>query len=112
MTSIVSHVPSEPEFDDGVRPQRSKLVHRMRVFLERLIARSRYATPNDLSELAELLESLIDDEDRRSSMGATGRARAEIQLAWHHQVAHYTMVYGGLISSRDRSQSSLAAKGA
>ena len=40
MTSIVSQVPSEPEFDDEVRPQRSKLVHRMQVFLERLIARS------------------------------------------------------------------------
>ena len=40
MTSIVSQVPSEPEFDDEVRPQRSKLVHRMRVFLERIIARS------------------------------------------------------------------------
>ena len=69
MTSIVSQAPSEPEFDDEVRPQRSKLVHRMQVFLERLIARSA------------------------------------------DQVAHYTMVYGALIS-RDRSQSSLAAKAA
>ncbi len=55
--------------------------------------------------------SLIDDEDRRSSMGATGPARVENELAWRHQVARYTMVYGALIS-RDRSQSSIAAKGA
>ncbi len=67
--------------------------------------------PNDVSELAELLLSLIDNDDRRASTGVTGRARVENQLAWHHQAAHYAMVYEGLIS-RDRSESSLMAKGA
>ena len=52
-----------------------------------------YATPNDVAELAQLLVELVDDEPRRRSMGAAGRARIEQELAWDHQAPRYVGVY-------------------
>jgi glycosyltransferase involved in cell wall biosynthesis len=59
-----------------------------------------YATPNNVDELARLLMELIDDESRRRSMGAAGRARVERELAWNHQAPHYLGVYESLLGSR------------
>jgi glycosyltransferase involved in cell wall biosynthesis len=61
-----------------------------------------YATPNDVGELARLMIELIDNEPRRRSMGAAGRARIERELAWHHQAPRYVGVYEQLVSTPGR----------
>jgi glycosyltransferase involved in cell wall biosynthesis len=58
-----------------------------------------YATPNDVSEMAQLLVDLIDDEPRRREMGDFGRARVEQELAWNHQAPLYVEVYESLTES-------------
>jgi glycosyltransferase involved in cell wall biosynthesis len=58
-----------------------------------------YATPNDVTELAQLLVELVDDEPRRQKMGSAGRARIEKELAWSHQAPHYISVYEQLIGA-------------
>ena len=55
-----------------------------------------YASPNEVAELARLVVELIDDEPRRRSMGALGRARVVDSLAWAHQRADYVGVYDKL----------------
>jgi glycosyltransferase involved in cell wall biosynthesis len=55
-----------------------------------------YATPNDVTEMAQLLLELVDDEPRRRAMGAAGRARIEHELAWDHQSPRYVEVYENL----------------
>jgi glycosyltransferase involved in cell wall biosynthesis len=55
-----------------------------------------YATPNEVADLARLVVELIDDEPRRRSMGALGRARVIDTLAWTHQRGHYVGVYDAL----------------
>ncbi len=63
-----------------------------------------YATPNEVSELAQLLVDLLDDEPRRRFMAATGRLRIEQELAWEHQAPRYVDVYERLTeSSRPRA---------
>lgn len=59
-----------------------------------------YATPNKVAEMARLLVELIDDEPRRKTMGAAGRARVETELAWHYQAARYAAVYQDLIGAK------------
>jgi glycosyltransferase involved in cell wall biosynthesis len=56
-----------------------------------------YALPNEVADLARLVLDLIDDEPRRRSMGARGRARVIETLAWEHQRAGYVGVYDKLI---------------
>jgi glycosyltransferase involved in cell wall biosynthesis len=58
-----------------------------------------YATPNDVEELAALVIDLVDDEARRRSMGAAGRARVERELAWTHQAPRYLGVYEHLLAT-------------
>lgn len=41
-----------------------------------------YATPNKVHELADHIETLLDNEDLRLSMGAIGRKRIEEELCW------------------------------
>ena len=55
-----------------------------------------YASPNKVADLARLVVELIDDEPRRRSMGASGRARVVDTLAWAHQRADYVGVYDEL----------------
>jgi glycosyltransferase involved in cell wall biosynthesis len=52
-----------------------------------------YAEPNDIGLYARAIVELLDDEPRRRSMGALGRARVEGELAWRHQRAAYVGVY-------------------
>ena len=58
-----------------------------------------YATPNDVSEMGQLLVDLIDDESRRYEMGSAGRTRVEQDLAWDHQAPLYVNVYESLTES-------------
>jgi len=61
-----------------------------------------YATPNDVTELAQLLVDLIDDEPRRCAMGMVGRARIEQELAWDHQAPRYVEIYETLTAGSRR----------
>ncbi len=56
-----------------------------------------YAEPNDFTLYANAIVELLDDEPRRRSMGAVGRARIEGELGWHHQRAGYVSVYDRLL---------------
>jgi glycosyltransferase involved in cell wall biosynthesis len=47
----------------------------------------------DVEGYAKAIVSLIDDAERRTTMGALGRQRVEEQLAWQHQRANYLSVY-------------------
>jgi len=61
-----------------------------------------YATPNDVTELAQLLVDLIDDEPRRRAMGMVGLARIEQELAWGHQAPRYVEIYETLTAGSRR----------
>ena len=54
---------------------------------------SLYARPNDVADFATKLCELLDDPERRATMGAIGRQRVEGGLAWHHQVPRLLEAY-------------------
>jgi glycosyltransferase involved in cell wall biosynthesis len=54
---------------------------------------SLYARPNDVADFAMKLCELLDDPERRATMGAIGRQRVEGGLAWHHQVPRLVEAY-------------------
>ena len=62
-----------------------------------------YVRPNDVDEYAEAILQLLDDPERRASMGEIGRARVETQLAWQHQIPKYIGVYESLTSPGGKS---------
>jgi glycosyltransferase involved in cell wall biosynthesis len=55
-----------------------------------------YVTPNDVTEYAQTIVSLADDEPRRVKLGKAGRVRVEQELAWGHQEKAYLGVYENL----------------
>jgi glycosyltransferase involved in cell wall biosynthesis len=63
-----------------------------------------YVTPNDVSQYAHALVSLLDDEPRRARLGKLGRLRVEQQLAWSHQRRAYLDVYRGLLGAAASGQ--------
>ncbi|WP_245872920.1 glycosyltransferase family 4 protein [Deinococcus planocerae] len=52
-----------------------------------------YARPNDAQALADELLALLDDPERRETMGETGLRRMREQLAWEHQVPTLRAAY-------------------
>src|SRR6185436_10753314 len=60
---------------------------------------SLYARKNDPLDLAEKLLSLLDDEDRRYSMGRFGRMRVAHELSWDHEVPKLLAAYEALWNS-------------
>ena len=52
-----------------------------------------YAAPNDEFALAAAIGLLLDDPDRRASMGAAAAARVRDVLAWDHSVAPLLRAY-------------------
>ncbi len=54
---------------------------------------SLYARPNDVADFAMKLGELLDDPERRATMGAIGRQRVEGGLAWHHQIPRLLEAY-------------------
>jgi GT2 family glycosyltransferase/glycosyltransferase involved in cell wall biosynthesis len=55
-----------------------------------------YAGGNDEREMARLIAELIDDPQRRATMGAIGRRRVESALAWQFQAANLIECYDRL----------------
>jgi len=56
-----------------------------------------YATPNNLEEFTEKIETLLDDAQLRIRLGAFGRKRIETALSWKQSKEHllhaYTMLF-------------------
>ncbi|MCC6456102.1 MAG: glycosyltransferase family 4 protein [Caldilineaceae bacterium] len=52
-----------------------------------------YARPNDVCDFAQKIVLLMDDPQRRQTMGEFGRRRVEMELAWPHQVKHLLCAY-------------------
>jgi glycosyltransferase involved in cell wall biosynthesis len=61
---------------------------------------SLYARPNDVADFAMKLCELLDDPDRRATMGAIGRSRVEGGLAWHHQIPRLLEAYDTAMNSQ------------
>ncbi|MEX1007266.1 MAG: glycosyltransferase [Acidimicrobiia bacterium] len=62
-----------------------------------------YAQPNKVGSYAESIVALLDDEPRRKTMGAFGRARIVDELAWNHQAEAYVRVYDTLLGHEQTS---------
>ena len=60
-------------------------------------AAASYVESGDVAAYARAVVDLLDDEDRRVSMGQTGRARIEDELGWPHQRTTYVDVYNKLL---------------
>jgi len=67
-----------------------------------------YVVPNDVAAYARAIGELLDDPDRRRSMGEHGRQRVVDVLAWRHQAPGYVGAYerlsAGLRAGRARAR--------
>ncbi len=63
-----------------------------------------YVQPNDEREFARTLAELMDDRERRETMGAFGRQRVETALAWPHSVNSLMKVYTALLPDQAAAQ--------
>jgi glycosyltransferase involved in cell wall biosynthesis len=59
-----------------------------------------YATPNQVEEFADQIETLLDDEALRLGMGACGRQRIEEELNWQCSSEQLVRAYDRLVSWR------------
>jgi glycosyltransferase involved in cell wall biosynthesis len=66
---------------------------------------SLYARPNDTADFAMKLCELLDDAERRATMGAIGRSRVEAGLAWHHQIPRLLEAYETAMKSGREARS-------
>ena len=55
-----------------------------------------YATPNLGEDFASKIETLLDDEELRLSMGAYGRRRVEDVLSWEYDKKNLLLAYAML----------------
>jgi glycosyltransferase involved in cell wall biosynthesis len=60
-----------------------------------------YVTPNKVKDFAAAIPALLDDTDRRATMGRFGRRRVEEVLAWPLQAPAYVGVFDQLTASVD-----------
>ncbi len=65
---------------------------------------SLYARQNDPVDMAEKILSLLDDEDRRRSMGNFGRLRVANELSWDHEVPKLLAAYDAVFATRKAQQ--------
>ena len=58
-------------------------------------------TPGDPAELADALGALFDDDERRRTMGAAGRARVETSYTWRRVAEAMVEVYRDAIAKTE-----------
>lgn len=58
-----------------------------------------FASPENHEEFAQLVSALLDDPERRRTMGDAGRNRAEDLLAWEHQQQALLAAYARALES-------------
>lgn len=56
-----------------------------------------FVPSGDVAALADAVEALLDDEDRRVALSVAARRRAEDELDWRPQRARYVGVFDGLL---------------
>jgi glycosyltransferase involved in cell wall biosynthesis len=56
-----------------------------------------YVEPGDVDGFADALVDLLDDSEKRASLGVSGRRRCERELDWRPQAENYIGVYDGLL---------------
>ena len=61
---------------------------------------SLYARKNDPVDMADKILSLLDDEDRRRSMGNFGRLRVANELSWDHEVPRLLAAYEAVFETQ------------
>jgi glycosyltransferase involved in cell wall biosynthesis len=61
-----------------------------------------YARPNDELDFARQIAALMDDPERRKTMGQQGQERVETELAWSHQEEHLLEAYDALLGPSGR----------
>jgi glycosyltransferase involved in cell wall biosynthesis len=59
---------------------------------------SLYARHNDPVDMGDKLLSLLDDEDRRYSMGRFGRMRVAHELSWDHEIPRLLAAYDAVFA--------------
>jgi glycosyltransferase involved in cell wall biosynthesis len=59
---------------------------------------SLYARANDAQDFAKKIIELIDDPNKRASMGAFGRARVERELAWQYEAPKLLAAYDAIFA--------------
>ena len=52
-----------------------------------------YAKPNDTGDLAAKIAELLDDPERRATMGARNRARFLESMSWEHSASELLRAY-------------------
>ncbi|MEJ0038421.1 MAG: glycosyltransferase family 4 protein [Gammaproteobacteria bacterium] len=67
---------------------------------------SLYARGNDPVDMADKILSLLDDEDRRRSMGNVGRLRVANELSWDHEVPKLLGAYEAVFEPEKKPASS------
>lgn len=67
---------------------------------------SLYARRNDPIDMADKILSLLDDEDRRLSMGNFGRLRVANELSWDHEVPNLLAAYEAVFETEKKPASS------
>lgn len=67
-----------------------------------------YVEDGDVAAYAKTIVSLLDDPERRTAMGRTGRQRVVEALAWEHQAPRYVAVYRALLGPVPQLPSILA----
>ena len=67
---------------------------------------SLYARRNDPNDMADKILSLLDDADRRRSMGNFGRLRVANELSWDHEVPNLLAAYEAVFQTQKKPASS------
>jgi glycosyltransferase involved in cell wall biosynthesis len=70
-------------------------------------AASLYAKPNDSTDLAEKLLSLLDDPEAREAMAKFGRTRVQNSLAWQYEAPKLLAAYDAVFSRVASEQSEI-----
>ncbi len=69
-----------------------------------------YATPNQVEDFADKIETLLNNEELRNRMGAFGRKRVEEELSWEHSRKNLLLAYEAIFPLRSEPSVSNSAE--